>query len=685
MIRADIQALRALAVALVVLYHFWPKRLTGGYIGVDVFFVISGFLITSHLISRPPRRLRDLGKFWARRVRRLLPASFLVLLVTLGLSLLWAPMTTWPNIAKQVAASALYVENWFLAFESVDYLAADNAATPVQHFWSLSVEEQFYIVWPLLIAFALLIAARVGWKRERRVMTVAVGLVVLLSLAASIVLTATEPAAAYFISWTRFWELGIGGVIAGMFPVIQRWLERAPALRPVLAFAGLAAIIFSAVVYTPATPFPGFAAMLPVLGTAAVIAAAVDERRLAVTRPIGWRPVQTLGDVSYSLYLWHWPAVVLLPLALGHSMRWWHKLLCIAVLLVLSYATKVFVEDRFRGTNSIGKGLKGTFVFMLVGIVVVAGASFVVVRGAEELQHSAALKVEDMLTTAPCIGGNALLDDGCEPHGDNLITEPTFTSEDKPQPYEDDCWILRDFSEHRTCHYGSKSSDALNVALVGNSHAGHWLPALEEINGATPWSITTYLISECYTVDALIQFESRQKSENCRRWNQRAISAVEEGEYDLVVFSNRTYVPLLGHSREETWQKAETLYGDVLKRWTTAGVPVLVMRDTPFAPMQSVPDCVAQHTENLSACDGPRDREVRDPLAAAASQMSDADPLIEVADLTDRICKDDTCYSVVGGVIVYFDRGHLSATFSKSLAADVASHANSLLARARQE
>ncbi|MDR2996939.1 MAG: acyltransferase, partial [Microbacterium sp.] len=286
-VRADIQALRALAVGLVVLYHFWPKRLTGGYVGVDVFFVISGFLITSHLISKPPRNLLDLGNFWGRRVRRLLPASFLVLLVTLGASLIWAPATMWSNIAKQVAASAMYVENWFLAAESVDYLAADNAATPVQHFWSLSVEEQFYIVWPLLIALALLMAARAGWKGKRRVMTLAVGTVVVLSLGVSIVLTATDPAAAYFVSWTRFWELGVGGVIAGVFPLIQRWLDRAPVARPVLALAGLIAVVISAVAYVPATPFPGVAAMLPVLGTAAVIAAAVDERRWAVTRPIG--------------------------------------------------------------------------------------------------------------------------------------------------------------------------------------------------------------------------------------------------------------------------------------------------------------------------------------------------------------------------------------------------------------
>jgi len=663
-----------------VVYHFWPQRLTGGYVGVDVFFVISGFLITSHLLAKPPRTVPELGRFWGRRVRRLLPASFLVLLATLGASLLWAPSTMWSNIAKQVAASALYVQNWFLAAESVDYLADDNAATPVQHFWSLSVEEQFYIVWPVLIAVALLLAARFGWKHERAVMTSAVGIVVGLSLAASVVLTVTDPAAAYFVSWTRFWELGIGGLVAGLYPMLQRALDRAHVLRPVLLIVGLAAILISALTFVPATPFPGYAALLPVLGTAAVIAAAVDERRWALARPMAWRPVQLLGDVSYSLYLWHWPAVILLPLALDRTLRWPEKLLCIAVLVALSVATKVFVEDRFRGTTSMGNGLKGTFAFMLIGMLVVAGASFAVVRGVAQTESAATSAVESGVADDDCFGARALAQpDQCEPHGDALVTDPAFAATDQPDPYQDGCWILGDFSKQRTCHYGSKSPDAQKVALVGNSHAGHWLPALQQINESTPWSITTYLISECYTVDVPIDFGGAQ-TENCASWNERVQREIADGDYDLVVLSNRTARPLQGVAPDQQQEAAQAAYARMLNTWAQADVPVLVLKDTPYATeLKNVPDCVAQHQDDLGACDGTRAREQPDPQYAAAEQIDD--PHVEALDLTSRFCADESCYSTLGGVIVYFDRGHMSATFARTLAPDVLEAADRLRER----
>jgi hypothetical protein len=371
--------------------------------------------------------------------------------------------------------------------------------------------------------------------------------------------------------------------------------------------------------------------------------------------------------------------VILLPLALGHSLRWWQKLLAIAVLIGLSYATKVFVEDRFRGTRSMGKGLKGTFAFMLIGILVVAGASFVTVRGVAQAEASAAAAVEDQVTSGDCVGAEALSEASCTPHGEKLITDPAFAATDQPEPYKDGCWILGDFSEQRTCHYGSDDPKALKVALVGNSHAGHWLPALQRIDETTPWSITTYLISECYTVDRPIDFGD-VRTANCDDWNERVQREIAEGGYDLVVLSNRTSRPLQGVATDQQATEAKAAYGRVLSNWAKADVPVLVLKDTPYATeLQNVPECVAQHQDGLSACDGTREREQPDPQFAAAK--ASADRHVKALDLTSRFCAGDICYSVLGGVIVYFDRGHMSGTFARTLAPDIAAAAEDLLAR----
>ncbi len=693
-VRADIQALRAIAVGLVVAYHFFPGLVPGGFVGVDVFFVISGFLITSHLLNRPPRRARDLAEFWGRRIRRLLPASFVVLAVTLAATLLVAPQTVWENTAKQVAASALYVENWFLAGEAVDYLAADNAASPVQHFWSLSVEEQFYLVWPILVLAAAWVAIRRGVGVRSAVAT-AIAIVIAGSFAVSVTLSVTDPAAAYFVSWTRAWELALGGLAACLFPGVQRALGDRSAVRTAAAWTGLAAIVFAAFAFSGALPFPGWIAAIPVVGTAIVLVAAVSPGRFSPLGAMSWRPAQFLGDTSYSVYLWHWPLVVLVPYALSRPLTWGEKGIAIAATLVLAWATKVWVEDRFRGRRPLGAPLRRSFAFMIVGMVVIAGAAGAVAYGVGAGQRAVEAEVEQKLTelferqhTSPsddsaapasCFAADALVHAECDPHGDELVTDPVFAAADKPAPYDDGCWILGSLADQKTCHYGSDLPGAKRVALVGNSHAGHWLPALQVLAAEHGWSITTYLISICYTVDVPIDFDSEGKSRNCSAWNDRVIDEVANEKYDLVVMSNYTANPLAGMDMAATMPAAERAYGRVIDGWADAGVPVLVLRDTPYAKdLENVPDCVAAHLDDLSACDGTRSRLQPDPLAAAAERRT-GDPRIGLVDLTDRMCRGDVCYSVAGGVIVYFDRGHLTATFSQSLSPLIAPEAQRLL------
>ena len=271
-----------------VIYHLWPEALPGGFVGVDVFFAISGFLITSMLLREIDRdgTIR-LSAFWARRARRLLPAALVTLLFCAVVTAIFVPLYYREGFLTDVRASTAYVQNWHLSAIKTDYFAAEGAPSPVQHYWSLSAEEQFYVIWPLILALALLATRRRALPLKRRSVGLAMGTLTVASLGWSLVQTAANPVAAYFGTPTRAWEFGVGGLLA-----LAPEAHRSPAARAVLSWLGIAAIALAAFVYTDETPFPGWAALLPVVGGLAVIRAgarAASARRL---RLMGLRPVQ---------------------------------------------------------------------------------------------------------------------------------------------------------------------------------------------------------------------------------------------------------------------------------------------------------------------------------------------------------------------------------------------------------
>lgn len=654
-----------------LLFHLWPNRLSGGYVGVDVFFVISGFLITSHLVTSRPSSGRDLATFWMRRVRRLLPAALLVLAATLVASRLFAPDTLWKNTALESIASALYVQNWRLADQAVDYLAADNAPTPVQHYWSLSVEEQFYAVWPLLVLVCVLVARRFA-RRLDSVVLVVLSVVVAGSLWYSVTATDADPARAYFVTPTRVWELGIGGLLAAAViragsrddGVTDPW-RLPPVLRSGLAWLGFAAIAWSAYTYTGATPFPGTAALVPVLGTAAVIAAHAQGTG-SPTQLLSWRPVQWLGDVSYSVYLWHWPLIVILPHVSG-SLGRLDKATIIVASLVLAGLSKTFVEDRFR-RQPRGVPLRRPFLVAAVGMALVVGAGTAQAAEVDHRNEVARAQIEKALRD-PCFGAPTMAPGStCPRPNDGLVVPSTsLAGSDKSDAYDDDCWVYRPFSEFRTCEYGDRDSD-VRIALVGNSHAGHWLPALQAIAEKHHWRITTFLVSQCYPTTVELELETRKFSRNCLEWGRKALQATTTGDFDLVIESNRTGIRPRGSNRDTLVEAAKQGYDAYLKEWLDRGVNLLVIRDDPLplATIGSPPDCVAKHQGDFDKCSAPRSAWVRpDPLVEAARDTGSSN--VSVADLTDYFC-DDRCYSVIGRAMVYFDATHITATYARTLA-----------------
>jgi len=670
--RVDIQALRAIAVVSVVLYHLWPNRLSGGYVGVDVFFVISGFLITSHLLTHPPRRLTDLLQFWSRRIRRLLPASLLVLLVTLIATRLLAPDTLWANTARYVRAAALYGVNWRMAGDSVDYLAANDTPTPVQHFWSLSVEEQFYLGWPILIALLVLIARRRAWR------AVTIGLVVITAASFwySVRETAANPAAAYFITPTRVWELGVGGCLAAALArprftsdATPRW-QLPTSARTLLAWFGLAAIVWTLFEFTDATPFPSWRAALPVLGAAAVIAANVKHGPGSPLSIMSLRPIQWLGGVSYSIYLWHWPLLALLPYKSGGHLGRLDKVLIILATLVLSALTRRYVEDRFR-TPGWARPLPKPYVLGAAAMALVVGASLLQTN---EIGHRSTLAdraaAQKLAAATPCFGAAALAatPGKCPPVTSGPLTpSPSATAQRKSEAWDShdgkNCFAHPPRFAVRTCTSGSGTT---SVALIGNSHAGQWYGAMSSIAEQQHWSLTSYVASECAVSDVQERFSPTSVSQKCLAWVRNVVQDVLARHYDLVVMSDRISVGAVGYGFASSMAQYEKGYEQVLRAFQAAHLRVVVIRDTP-APGSSVPDCLATHTSDYTACDGTRQKWLpKDPTIDAVRALDDPD--ITSVDLTDRICEPQVCGAVVGGVPAYFDNSHLSEAFAMTLA-----------------
>ncbi|MEO8528406.1 MAG: acyltransferase family protein [Pseudolysinimonas sp.] len=661
--RPEIQALRALAVAVVVVYHFWPHILPGGFIGVDVFFLISGFLITSHLLREWEGGGRiSLSRFWARRARRLLPASLIVLAVVAIATPFVVPGSQWPQVYREIVASALYVENWSLARDSIDYLTAENLPTPVQHFWSLSAEEQFYLVWPilLLVASAVSLAQPV---RRRRVALALLATVTLASFAYSIVLTYSSPGPAYFVTPARAWEFGAGGLLA--FVSANRLGGR---IRAAAAWAGWIGIVVVAMSYSAATPFPGFAAAAPLIFAGAIILAGRPHVRWAPNRVIATKPVVFLGDVSYATYLWHWPALLLGGYLLGERFVWWVKILVIVATIVVAWLTTRFVENPVRSLRpALIRKSRYTLIAAALAMAIVVVPSLVTwsaIRAAAAAEIAAAQAAAEL--EVACFGAGAR-DPDYDCDGvvyDHLTPDPIAAVDDKPDAYADGCITGDKKSDVRMCEIGDPDG-AIRVAIVGDSHAIHWEPALVKIAQERGWSLTTIYKSACPHSNAVKVGGKPEWTASCNAWIE-AVNPVIEGlePFDLVFVSYS-----INNTSYESESVAIKGFRDAWHMFTDRGAEVVVLRDVPRM-LDSTMACLESNEADPEPCDVPAAESYLpvDLMVEAAKGQEH----VSVIDLTEYFCWSGTCKAAIGGVVVFRDTHHVTRTFAFTLAPYVA-------------
>jgi peptidoglycan/LPS O-acetylase OafA/YrhL len=665
--RQEIQALRAVAVLLVVLFHLWPDAVPGGFVGVDVFFVISGFLITGLLL----RDVQVLGTvslpaFWARRARRLLPAPLLVLLLCAAATVAFVPLTAWDQFFSEFRASTAYVENWHLASASVDYFAANDAPSPVRHFWSLSAEEQFYLVWPLLMVVGVLIARRTGGAR-RGAITLVLGIATLLSLACSIVLTASDPSVAYYATPTRAWEFGAGALLA----LVARDAVARPVLGGVLSWVGLGAILVAALAFTERLAFPGVAALLPVGGALAVMAAGMPACRWAPSSLLRAAPLQFLGDVSYSVYLWHWPLLIFAPYALGHGVGDGTAVAIFGLTIVAAWLTKILVEDPVRGASALIR--RPPRLTLAAAAAATFGVVAVTVAGSNHVQEQVgrdAQVTRQTLEHRPHCFGAAARDPQRPCHNPALRSIVVPTPVEAERMPNAPCRITERDERLRVCAFGLDPARArATVAVLGDSHASHWRPALDVVAKARRWHGLSITRTGCAFSLATPDVVPRART-HCNQWKRQVLDWFHHHpEVSTVVVAAHAGAGVVAPPDRDQFAVKREGYAKAWRALPSSVRHIVVIRDTPRMRGTTL-DCVQETMDDRgrvgSACSVPRRLALQpDPQVAAASTAGSS--RVRVVDLTRQLCDARTCPAVVGGALAFKDPDHLTPVFAATL------------------
>ena len=652
--RPEVQGLRALAVLMVVSYHVWLGRVSGG---VDIFLLISAFLMTLSFARKveggQPLRLLS---HWLHLLKRLLPAVVVVILGVLAGTRVVLPQSRWPDVLDQAWASLLYRQNWLLADTAVDYYAQDHAgASPLQHFWSLSIQGQVFLLWPLVFAAAALLlrflrrtplGERVSYSA---LLAAAFGAIFAVSLVFSIEQTATNQSYAYFDTRTRLWEFALGSLLALALP----HLKPGKALRLVLGWGGLAAMLSCGLLLTVDRSFPGFIALWPTLAAAAIIVAGQSGSRVGVDRFLTWKPLVDLGDNSYALYLWHWPLLVLSLAATGITTpNLIQGLAIVAASMVLAVLTTRFVETPLREWHWPQRRAWRTAV-----VIAACGA---LLAGPVSMWESKLLADEAAAAAQP-----RELTPGAAALAPENAGKPTPDAKIIPAPVA----MKNEWADiDGLCTAGNVPADPLlagclqnsspdtvtkRIVVLGDSHAQQYMAALGPIARNRGWEVVALLKGNCR-----FGGESPDRDAECNAFNRASAQYVLDHKPDAVFT-----VASLTH-KDVPFETEVPQYLEGIKAFTDAGMDVVGVRDNPRFTMD-MPECVQKH--------GPEAPKCRVPLQESLAASSPLDayrgkvPRLHLMDLSDFICAGGICPAVVGNVYVYKDDNHLTKTYVQSM------------------
>jgi len=644
--RADIDGLRTLAIVLVVVYHVWFGRVSGG---VDVFLMISAFLLTGSLTRRVVAGTPlSLPQFWSRRFRRLVPAAAVTLLAVLAASAAFFPPTQWTRIWNETWASLFYVQNWQLAFSEVDYYVRDSSETsPLQHFWSLSIQGQVFLLWPVLILLVALILRR---RRDLiRPALIGVFLVIFVwSLWFSIIETRSDQAFAYFDTRTRLWEFAAGSLLALLLPFIRLGVV----IRAVLGWGGVAGIVLCGILLDVGGRFPGYLALWPVLCAAAVIVSGAGDARGGPASLLASKPMTYFSGDAYALYLVHWPILVTWMVVFDvDRVGIGAGLVIIVGSLVAARLLSRFVEAPLREPSRPGRaGSLQSLAVITASVVAVAGVT-ATWRGVEQIRVAEiAANVADV-----DYPGAAQVDAAIDIAGSDLPLLPLPTA-------LDDEWaavgpacegVLAPKAEilRTSCNQNVDGEKAEHrILVIGDSHTQQLSAPLNALFEESDLAVVTLLQGGC-TAGFFEQSRSTTLS-SCETWVRAAFDYAKEISPDAVY---------LVVTRADADQPERLLDGieDAVREMSLAGIPVIGVRDNP------------RFSFNMYQCAIDPSMDCAVPREQVLSEVNPAEALrddITLVDFTPWLCPSDVCEAAIGNVAVYIDDNHLSRTYALTLA-----------------
>ncbi|MFE7631767.1 acyltransferase family protein [Kocuria sp. NPDC057446] len=645
--RPEVQGLRFVAVLLVVVYHVFLDRVSGG---VDIFLLISAFFLTLSFVRKlEAGRPLALGRYWLHVFKRLLPLAVLTILATLVLAWWFFPAARIEQVRTEALASVLYLENWALAAAEVDYYAADaSTASPFQHFWSLSVQGQVFLLWPLVFGAAWLLCR--GRRRAPvPVLAVLFGVIFAASLAWSVHTTATDQAFAYFDTRTRLWEFALGSLLALAVP----YLHPPRGVRVALGWVGLVSMVSVGVLIDVQGAFPGWIALWPLVSAAAIIVAGRSGSPFGLDRILASRPLVRLGDASYALYLVHWPLLITYlvlrdrPVAGPRS-----GVVLIVVSVLLAVALTKLVERPVQAWAWPERNKRRLAVSVAVSLALVVVP---VLAWQQADARRAALLAEEAARNNP---GAAVLEPGFEFTGDpDAPTLPLASAlSDEWVGLPEPC-AGRFAPEQEVLEQYCRQTPVLpeperTIAVVGNSHMEQFMGAVIPLAEEHNWQLVAVLQPGC-------AFAVRPEGDACHEGNAAAIEYVERLAPDAVMTTS-TYAARMDGS-------AEALVGgfpELVDRLTGQGIDVVGFRDNPrfdFNPFE----CAELHGEDDERCRVPVE-QVLAPVNPADA-LRDRDGFASL-DLTDLICPAGQCRPVVGNVHVFFDPHHLTWAYARTMA-----------------